>query len=62
MTQNSRFRALLQRDGMIIAPGAYDCITAKLIEQAGFAAGDGLVRRSVVAGWVPPKTTSPGRP
>jgi 2-methylisocitrate lyase-like PEP mutase family enzyme len=38
MTQNSRFRALLQRDGMIIAPGAYDCITAKLIEQAGFAA------------------------
>jgi 2-methylisocitrate lyase-like PEP mutase family enzyme len=38
MTQTSRFRALLQRDGMIIAPGAYDCITAKLIEQAGFAA------------------------
>jgi 2-methylisocitrate lyase-like PEP mutase family enzyme len=38
MTQNNRFRALLQRDGMIIAPGAYDCITAKLIEQAGFAA------------------------
>src|SRR5271168_4075364 len=38
MTQSSRFRALLQRDGMIVAPGAYDCITAKLIEQAGFAA------------------------
>src|ERR1700758_2342062 len=38
MTHSGRFRALLQRDGMIIAPGAYDCITAKLIEQAGFAA------------------------
>src|SRR5580658_10500587 len=38
MTQTSRFRALLQRDGMIIAPGAYDCITAKLIERAGFDA------------------------
>ena len=38
MTRNSCFRALLQRDGMIVAPGAYDCITAKLIEQAGFAA------------------------
>ena len=38
MTQSSRFRALLQRDEMIVAPGAYDCITAKLIEQAGFAA------------------------
>jgi carboxyvinyl-carboxyphosphonate phosphorylmutase len=38
MTQTRRFRALLQRDEMIVAPGAYDCITAKLIEQAGFAA------------------------
>ena len=38
MTQASRFRALLQRDGMVVAPGAYDCITAKLIEQAGFSA------------------------
>ncbi|MGC2203278.1 MAG: isocitrate lyase/PEP mutase family protein [Stellaceae bacterium] len=38
MTQASRFRELLRRDGMIVAPGAYDCITAKLIEQAGFAA------------------------
>ena len=38
MTQASRFRDLLGRDGMIVAPGAYDCITAKLIEQAGFAA------------------------
>jgi len=38
MTQASRFRALLHRNGMVVAPGAYDCITAKLIEQAGFDA------------------------
>ena len=38
MTQASRFRDLLRLDGMVVAPGAYDCITAKLIEQAGFAA------------------------
>src|SRR6266700_1541394 len=38
MTQASRFRALLQRDGIVVAPGAYDCINAKLIEQAGLAA------------------------
>src|ERR1700759_5065262 len=38
MTQASRFRALLHGDGMVVAPGAYDCITAKLIEQAGFSA------------------------
>jgi len=38
MTQASRLRALLHREGMVIAPGAYDCITAKLIEQAGFSA------------------------
>ena len=33
-----RLRALLQRDGLLIAPGAYDCIGARVIEQAGFAA------------------------
>jgi 2-methylisocitrate lyase-like PEP mutase family enzyme len=38
MMQASRFRDLLGQDGMIVAPGAYDCITAKLIEQAGFGA------------------------
>src|ERR1700758_4619000 len=37
MTQASQFRALLRRDGMVVAPGAYDCITARLIEAAGFA-------------------------
>src|SRR5262244_3657690 len=38
MPQASRFRELLKQEGMVIAPGAYDCITARLIEQAGFAA------------------------
>ena len=38
MSQPARFRELLRRDGMIAAPGAYDCITARLIERAGFDA------------------------
>src|ERR1700738_4480595 len=38
MRTTQKVRDLLRQDGMIIAPGAYDCITAKLIEQAGFAA------------------------
>jgi carboxyvinyl-carboxyphosphonate phosphorylmutase len=38
MPQASRFRELVTQEGMVVAPGAYDCITAKLIEQAGFAA------------------------
>src|SRR2546423_12020787 len=38
MTQAARFRDLLRQDGMIVAPGAYDCITARLIERAGFDA------------------------
>src|SRR5229473_2899763 len=38
MTQAARLRALLRRDGMVVAPGAYDCITARLIERAGFDA------------------------
>src|SRR5256885_1450188 len=38
MTQAARFRELMQRDGMVVAPGAYDCITARLIERAGFDA------------------------
>jgi 2-methylisocitrate lyase-like PEP mutase family enzyme len=37
MQEAGRLRALLRRDGMITAPGAYDCITARLIERAGFA-------------------------
>jgi 2-methylisocitrate lyase-like PEP mutase family enzyme len=38
MGQASRFRVLLQKQALIVAPGAYDCITARLIEQAGFEA------------------------
>lgn len=38
MTQAARFRELMWRDGMVVAPGAYDCITARLIERAGFDA------------------------
>ena len=38
MHEAGRLRELLCRDGMITAPGAYDGITAKLIEKAGFAA------------------------
>src|SRR5947199_7242250 len=38
MTQAARFRELLRRDGMVVAPGTYDCITARLIERAGFDA------------------------
>jgi 2-methylisocitrate lyase-like PEP mutase family enzyme len=37
MTQARRLRELL-REGMVVAPGAYDCITARTIEQAGFGA------------------------
>ncbi|WP_454724809.1 MULTISPECIES: isocitrate lyase/PEP mutase family protein [Cupriavidus] len=38
MTPAATFRQRLQAPGMIIAPGAYDAIGARLIEQAGFAA------------------------
>jgi 2-methylisocitrate lyase-like PEP mutase family enzyme len=33
----ARLRAVLAQPGIIIAPGAYDCISARAIEQAGFA-------------------------
>lgn len=33
-----RLRELLNGPGIIAAPGAYDCITARLVEQAGFSA------------------------
>src|SRR5580658_3661915 len=38
MSQASELRELLRRDAMVTAPGAYDCITARMIEQAGFSA------------------------
>ena len=37
-TAPARLRALLARADMLAAPGAYDAITARLIEQAGFPA------------------------
>ena len=38
MRVTTQFRQLLQQPGIIMAPGAYDCLTAKLIETAGFPA------------------------
>lgn len=38
MNKPSELRALLRGGGMITAPGAYDCITARMIEHAGFSA------------------------
>src|SRR5579859_6476411 len=38
MSRGRQFRELLRRGGMTIAPGAYDCITARSIAQAGFDA------------------------
>jgi len=33
-----KLAGMLRQDGMIVAPGGYDCITARMIEQAGFEA------------------------
>lgn len=38
MTTAGWLRELLKRDGLIAAPGAYDCITACAVEHAGFPA------------------------
>src|SRR5580692_2232208 len=38
MSRGRQFRDLLRRGGLTIAPGAYDCITARSIAQAGFGA------------------------
>ncbi len=37
MSGPARFRAAMKK-GMVVAPGAYDCITARAIERAGFPA------------------------
>ena len=34
----TRLRRLLAEPGIIVAPGAYDCLTARIIQQAGFPA------------------------
>ena len=36
MSQAAKFRTMLKSGKMIVAPGAIDCITGRLIEQAGF--------------------------
>src|SRR6202162_4619295 len=38
MSKASELRELLRQDAIVTAPGAYDCITARMIEQAGFSA------------------------
>lgn len=38
MRATTHFRQLLAQPGIITAPGAYDCLTAAIIEQAGFPA------------------------
>ena len=38
MTPQARLRALLRAPELIVAPGAQDALTAKLVEQAGFPA------------------------
>src|SRR5499425_2829555 len=38
MSRGRQFRELLRRGGLSIAPGAYDCITARSIAHAGFDA------------------------
>ena len=38
MSRARQFRDLMRRDGIIVAPGAYDAITARCIAQAGFSA------------------------
>src|ERR687891_894274 len=38
MKAMAKLRQLLREPGIIVAPGAYDCLTAKLIEGQGFPA------------------------
>jgi 2-methylisocitrate lyase-like PEP mutase family enzyme len=38
MSKASELQELRRRDAMVTAPGAYDCITARMVEQAGFSA------------------------
>ena len=38
MLVTSKLRQLIERPGIIVAPGAYDCLTAKIIQQSGFPA------------------------
>jgi 2-methylisocitrate lyase-like PEP mutase family enzyme len=38
MSRAGNLRAIMKQDSMIVAPGAYDCITARTIAQSGFPA------------------------
>ena len=38
MTMRQKMRRLIERAGYTMAPGAYDTLTARLVEQAGFEA------------------------
>jgi carboxyvinyl-carboxyphosphonate phosphorylmutase len=38
MKATAKLRQLLREPGIIVAPGAYDCLTAKLVEREGFPA------------------------
>ena len=37
-TRTGRLRQLLSREQILVAPGAYDALTARMIEKAGFDA------------------------
>ncbi|MBN9267130.1 MAG: isocitrate lyase/PEP mutase family protein, partial [Hyphomicrobium sp.] len=38
MATTATLKSMLRSGPMVIAPGAYDCLTARLVEQAGFPA------------------------
>ena len=42
MKTTAKLRQLLRQPGIIVAPGAYDCLTARLIEREGFPAKHGM--------------------
>ena len=50
MNQRKIFKQLLQRDGIVVAPGCFDGLSARLVEEAGFEAAylsGGAVARSM---------------
>ena len=38
MRSTTKLRRMLREPGIIVAPGAYDCLTARIIEREGFPA------------------------
>ena len=48
MWASSKLRALIEGDGIVVAPGCYDGLSARLVEAAGFPAvyvtGGGMAR------------------